>query len=67
MPTRLHPKLSARYYSSFVVLKQVRPVAYWLQLPQASRIDPILHAYQLKLVVGTHPFKRELPKYRDKF
>jgi len=36
MSTTLHPKLSAHYYGPFVVIAQVGPVAYRLQLPRGS-------------------------------
>lgn len=48
MPTRLHPKLFARYYGPFQVTNKVRPVAFRVQLPEIARIHPIFHVSQLK-------------------
>jgi len=62
MPTRLHPKLSARYYGPFLVLKQVGPVAFGLQLPETARIHPVFHVSQLKKAVGTHQVEKDLPE-----
>lgn len=62
MPTRLHPKLAARYYGPFLVLKQVGAVAFKLQLPETARIHPVFHIPQLKLAVGNHAVEEELPE-----
>lgn len=61
MATRLHPKLSARYYGPFEVLQQVGKVAFRLQLPEATRIHPIFHVSQLKKALGEKRVERELP------
>ncbi|KOM31261.1 hypothetical protein LR48_Vigan01g081600 [Vigna angularis] len=61
MPTRLHPKLSARYYGPFEVLQQIGKVAFRLQLPEAARIHPIFHVSQLKKAVGEKKVEKELP------
>lgn len=58
MPTRLHSKLLARYYSSF----QVGPVAFNLPLPKTAHIHPTFHVSQLKLEVETQQVERELPE-----
>ncbi|KOM57691.1 hypothetical protein LR48_Vigan11g072400 [Vigna angularis] len=61
MPTRLHPKLSARYYGPFLVEKQLGPVVFRLQLPTTSRIHPVFHVSQLKLAIGDHSVEGQLP------
>lgn len=61
VPTQLYLKLLAHYYDPYVVLKQVGSVANGLQLLEASRIHPVFHASQLKILVGSHPVEKELP------
>lgn len=61
MPTKLHPKLSARYYGPYLVLKQIGEVAFRLQLPDNARIHPVFHASQLKKAAGDHHVEAELP------
>lgn len=51
MPSRLHPKLSARYHGPFLVLRQVGPVTFCLQLPEIARIHHAFHVSQLKQAV----------------
>jgi len=52
MPTRLHPKLSARYCG---------PVAYKLQLLEEAHIHPIFHVSQLKKVIGNERIETTIP------
>lgn len=61
MPSRLHPKLAVRYYGPFIVEQKVGEVAYRLQLPEIARIHPVIHASQLKKVVGDKSVEKELP------
>jgi len=46
----------------FVVLRQVGPVAFGLQLPDTVRIHPVFHVSQLKKAVGTHQVEKDLPE-----
>ena len=62
MPTRLNPKLSARYYDPYRVVKKVGAVTFQLQLPGTARIHPVFHVSLLKLAVGEHQIEAELPK-----
>jgi len=59
MPTRLHPKLAAKYYGPFLVVAVVGSVAFKLQLPDAARIHPMFHVSQLELAVGLHEIQPE--------
>jgi len=61
MPTRLHPKLSARYYGPFRVLAQVGAVAYKLQLLDEAHIHPIFHVSQLKKAIGNERIETTIP------
>ncbi|RZB98082.1 Transposon Ty3-G Gag-Pol polyprotein isoform B [Glycine soja] len=61
MPPRLHPKLTARFYGPYLVMRQVGAVAFQLQLPSEARIHPVFHVSQLKRALGNHQAQEELP------
>jgi hypothetical protein len=45
---RSNQKLSYKYFGPFLILQQVGPVAYKLQMPETSQIHPVIHVSQLK-------------------
>jgi len=61
MPMRLHPKLSAKYYGPFLVLRKVGQVAFYLQLPK-TLLYIRFSMCQLKKVVGSHEVEADLPE-----
>lgn len=61
MPTRIHPKLAARYYGPFKVVQQVGKVAFRLLLSETARVHPVCHVSQLKLAIGARSIEKELP------
>jgi len=61
MPTRLHSKLSARYYEPFLVLAKVGSVAFKLQLPEGAHIHPVFHVSQFKRVIGKEQAEATIP------
>jgi hypothetical protein len=59
---RAHHKLLFKYYGPFLVLERIRDSAYRLQLPEKSRIHPVLHVSQLKKALGPNcQVQAELP------
>lgn len=61
MPARFHPKQSTCYCGPYMVLKQVRAVAFKLQLQDQTRIHLIFHVSYLKSVMGNHVVEPEIP------
>ena len=59
MVTRLHPKLAARYYRSYLVHQQIGAVTLKLQLPK-QKLQPSL-VFQLQETTGNHLVESELP------
>lgn len=43
-----YPKLAAKYYGPFQIIKKVGPVAYTLLLPSSVKIHPTMHVSLLK-------------------
>lgn len=59
--SQTHHKLAAKFYGPFEIEHRVGPSAYRLKLPDSSRIHPVFHVSQLRLVLGEHPVDAELP------
>ena len=49
---RSNQKLAVKYYGPYRILARVGRVAYRLELPDTSRIHPIIHVSQLKKALG---------------
>lgn len=59
---RINQKLTPHFYSPFLVIAKVGPVAYKLQLPESARILPVFHVSLLKKDVGCAPVEPDLPQ-----
>ena len=62
MPTRLNPKLSARYYGPYRVVKKVGAVTFQLQLPGTARIHPDFHVALSKIGARQEQIEEEATK-----
>lgn len=58
---RICPKLTARYYGPFQVIKKVGATAYQLSLPLQSQIHPVFYVSQVKWALGQHQISADIP------
>lgn len=63
---RAHHKLLFKYYGPYLVLERVGAVAYRLELPETSKIHPVVHVSQLKIAKGQNfQVPAKLPSSND--
>jgi hypothetical protein len=63
--SRIHAKLSAKYYGPYPVVERIGAVAYKVKLPDGSRVHPVFHVSLLKKAVGTYQEDAELPDHLE--
>jgi hypothetical protein len=63
--SRIHAKLSAKYYGPYPVVARIGAVAYKVKLPEGSRVHPVFHVSLLKKAVGTYQEDAELPDHLE--
>lgn len=63
---RAHQKLSFRYFGPYKVLSQVGSIAYELELPPSSTVQPVFHVSLLKPAPSSkYPVSGALPVFSD--
>lgn len=58
---RSNQKLAPKYYGPYEVIDRCGKVAYKLRLPEQSKVHPVFHVSQLKMVVGNVQTSTALP------
>jgi translation initiation factor IF-1 len=63
---RVHQKLASKFYDPYCIEKKIGNVAYCLQLPTSTRIQPVFHVSLLKKYIRDPPqVNLELPPITD--
>jgi hypothetical protein len=59
---RQNHKLSFRFFGPYIIVKQINPVAYELDLQVGSSVHPVFHVSQLKAIISPQtPVSHTLP------